>query len=82
MVHCSFYFSSTVGHSHPTVVEAGYEQMKVLNTNNRYLHDNILKLAQRITATLPEKLCHVYMCNSGYVFQYISLERKKKAKKK
>lgn len=54
-----------VGHSHPTVVEAGHEQMKVLNTNNRYLHDNILKLAQRITATLPEKLCHVYMCNSG-----------------
>lgn len=54
-----------VGHSHPAVVEAGYKQMKELNTNNRYLHDNIVKLAQRLTATFPEKLCHVYMCNSG-----------------
>lgn len=54
-----------VGHCHPTVVEAGYQQMKQLNTNNRYLHDNILKLARKLTATFPEKLCHVYMCNSG-----------------
>ena len=26
-----------VGHCHPEVVEAAYEQMKILNTNTRYL---------------------------------------------
>ncbi|XP_053393427.1 5-phosphohydroxy-L-lysine phospho-lyase-like isoform X1 [Mercenaria mercenaria] len=54
-----------VGHSHPSVVEAGYKQMKVLNTNSRYLHDNIVKYAEKITSTLPDRLNVIYMCNSG-----------------
>lgn len=54
-----------VGHCHPDVVEAGYKQMKTLNTNSRYLHDNIVKLAETITATFPPSLNVVYMCNSG-----------------
>ena len=36
---------SHVGHSHPRVVKAGQEQMAVLNTNTRYLHETILELA-------------------------------------
>uniref|UniRef100_T1J015 Uncharacterized protein n=1 Tax=Strigamia maritima TaxID=126957 RepID=T1J015_STRMM len=31
-----------VGHCHPSVVDAGCEQMKVLNTNCRFLHDNLV----------------------------------------
>ncbi|XP_060575396.1 ethanolamine-phosphate phospho-lyase-like [Ruditapes philippinarum] len=54
-----------VGHCNSAVVEAGYKQMKVLNTNSRYLHDNIVRLAEKITSTLPDKLNVVYMCNSG-----------------
>ena len=35
-----------VGHSHPRVVEAVARQMAELNTNTRYLHDNIVRYAE------------------------------------
>ncbi|CAG2192830.1 5-phosphohydroxy-L-lysine phospho-lyase,Alanine--glyoxylate aminotransferase 2-like,Ethanolamine-phosphate phospho-lyase homolog 1,Ethanolamine-phosphate phospho-lyase [Mytilus edulis] len=54
-----------VGHCHPNVVEAGYEQMKTLNTNSRFLHDNMVMLAERLISTLPEGLNTVYFTNSG-----------------
>ena len=45
-----------VGHCHPRVVAAGVEQMRLLNTNTRYLHELILRYAERLTATLPDPL--------------------------
>ncbi|CAD7956358.1 unnamed protein product [Amoebophrya sp. A120] len=39
-----------VGHSHPRVVNAVCEQMKVLNTNTRYLHENMCRLAEKLLA--------------------------------
>jgi len=54
-----------VGHCHPRVVAAGVEQMRVLNTNTRYLHDLILRYADRLTSTLPEPLRVCYFVNSG-----------------
>ncbi|XP_066537474.1 ethanolamine-phosphate phospho-lyase isoform X3 [Hoplias malabaricus] len=54
-----------VGHSHPEVVRAGAEQMKLLNTNSRFLHDNLVQYAQRLQATLPQKLSVCYFVNSG-----------------
>jgi 4-aminobutyrate aminotransferase-like enzyme/Ser/Thr protein kinase RdoA (MazF antagonist) len=54
-----------VGHSHPRVVRAIQEQVALLNTNTRYLHDNILKYAERLTALLPEPLQVCYFVNSG-----------------
>ena len=54
-----------VGHCHPRVVAAGREQLGILNTNTRYLHDNIIQYAQRITATMPEPLSVCYVVNSG-----------------
>ena len=54
-----------VGHCHPRVVAAGIEQMRNLNTNTRYLHDLILRYAERLTATLPEPLRVCYFVNSG-----------------
>jgi 4-aminobutyrate aminotransferase-like enzyme len=54
-----------VGHCHPRVVAAGIEQMRLLNTNTRYLHDLILRYAERLTATLPEPLRVCYFVNSG-----------------
>lgn len=41
--------------------------MEVLNTNSRFLHDNIVEYAKRLSATLPEKLSVCYFTNSGYV---------------
>lgn len=54
-----------VGHGHPAVVDAGQRQMALLNTNTRYLHDNIVDYARRLTATLPEPLSVCYFVNSG-----------------
>ena len=54
-----------VGHAHPHVVRAGQRQMQVLNTNTRYLHDEVLRYASRITATLPEPLSVCFFVNSG-----------------
>lgn len=54
-----------VGHCHPRVVEAGRRQMGVLNTNTRYLHDQIVRYARRLTATLPAPLRVCFFVCSG-----------------
>lgn len=59
--------SVAVGHCHPDVVKAGAEQMHQLNTNSRFLHDNLVLYAQRLQATLPDKLSVCYFVNSGCV---------------
>ena len=54
-----------VGHCHPRVVAAGQEQMAVLNTNTRYLHENLSRYAERLCATLPEPLRVCFFVCSG-----------------
>jgi 4-aminobutyrate aminotransferase-like enzyme/Ser/Thr protein kinase RdoA (MazF antagonist) len=54
-----------VGHSHPRVVRAAQEQLALLNTNTRYLHENILRYAERLTQLLPDPLKVCYIVNSG-----------------
>ncbi len=54
-----------VGHEHSRVVEAGQKQMAVLNTNTRYLHDNIVEFANQLLKTFPKELSVVYFVNSG-----------------
>lgn len=54
-----------VGHCHPQVVAAGGAQMAVLNTNTRYLHDNIVVYAERLSATFPDPLSVCFFVNSG-----------------
>ncbi len=54
-----------VGHSHPRIVDALCKQAHILNTNTRYLHDNINRLAESLCATLPEALSICYFLNSA-----------------
>ncbi|MGQ0603163.1 MAG: aminotransferase class III-fold pyridoxal phosphate-dependent enzyme, partial [Anaerolineales bacterium] len=54
-----------VGHSHPRVVQAAQQQLALLNTNTRYLHDNVLRYAERLTALMPEPLRVCYFLNSA-----------------
>jgi 4-aminobutyrate aminotransferase-like enzyme/Ser/Thr protein kinase RdoA (MazF antagonist) len=54
-----------VGHSHPRVVRAAQQQLALLNTNTRYLHENILRYAERLTSLLPSPLGVCYLVNSG-----------------
>lgn len=45
-----------VGHCHPRVVRAIHEQARKLNTHTRYLHENVIDLAEKLGATLPDRL--------------------------
>lgn len=55
----------SVGHCHPDVVQAGFEQMGFLSTNSRFLHDNIVLCAKRLVSTMPEELSVCFFVNSG-----------------
>ncbi|MBJ7881050.1 aminotransferase class III-fold pyridoxal phosphate-dependent enzyme [Gelidibacter salicanalis] len=54
-----------VGHENYNVVKVGQEQMALINTNSRYLHDNINALAQELIETLPPELSVLHFVNSG-----------------
>ena len=54
-----------VGHSHPHVVAAIAEQSATLNTHIRYVHSDVIELAERLCASMPEGLDTVMFVNSG-----------------
>lgn len=54
-----------IGHCHPAVIDAVNRQMRLINTNTRYLHDNILNFAEALTATMPDPLNVCYFLNSA-----------------
>ena len=54
-----------VGHENYNVVKAGQQQMALINTNSRYLHENINALAQELIETLPPQLNVLHFVNSG-----------------
>jgi 4-aminobutyrate aminotransferase-like enzyme len=54
-----------VGHCHPKVVQAGERQMALLNTNTRYLYDQLNDYAEQLLAKFPEPLNKVFFVNSG-----------------
>ncbi|MCY1719049.1 aminotransferase class III-fold pyridoxal phosphate-dependent enzyme [Prolixibacteraceae bacterium Z1-6] len=54
-----------VGHSHPKVVETGQKQMAKLNTNTRYLYDQINAYTGSLLRHFPKPLNKVFLVNSG-----------------
>lgn len=54
-----------VGHSHPRIVKAAQQQLALLNTNTRYLHDNVTRYAAALTALMPEPLKVCFFLNSA-----------------
>ncbi|WP_233899673.1 aminotransferase class III-fold pyridoxal phosphate-dependent enzyme [Tenacibaculum piscium] len=54
-----------VGHENYNVVKAGQNQMSLINTNSRYLHENINNLAKELIETLPPELNVLHFVNSG-----------------
>lgn len=47
---------ASVGHCHPRVVAALTDQASTLNTHTRYLHENVVRYAEKLAATLPGDL--------------------------
>jgi hypothetical protein len=64
-VELNLILSYAVGHCHPDVVKAACDQLAVLNTNNRFLHDNLVLCARKLTSLLPEPLSVCFFVNSG-----------------
>jgi 4-aminobutyrate aminotransferase-like enzyme/Ser/Thr protein kinase RdoA (MazF antagonist) len=56
---------ASVGHCHPHVVGALARQAATLNTHTRYLHDNVVRYAERLTATMPGDLRVCYFVCTG-----------------
>ena len=54
-----------VGHAHPYVAEAIARQARMLNTNTRYITDQSIEYAERLTALAAEGLSSVTFVNSG-----------------
>lgn len=55
-----------VGHCHPAVINAVTEQMKLLNTHTRYLHERIIDYSEAILSTMPKEIDKImYMCTGS-----------------
>ncbi|MFN7943409.1 MAG: aminotransferase class III-fold pyridoxal phosphate-dependent enzyme [Thermoanaerobaculia bacterium] len=54
-----------VGHCHPRVVRAVSDQLAVLNTNTRYLQEQLTEYAEQLTARFPAALSVCYFTASG-----------------
>ncbi len=56
---------AVVGHADPTVALRVGRQLRRLNTHSRYLHPEVVELAERIAATMPGELDTVLFTTSG-----------------
>ena len=54
-----------VGHCHPHVVQALTTQASTLNTHTRYLHENIVRYGERLTAKFDDSLSKVMFVCTG-----------------
>ncbi|MDT8401372.1 MAG: aminotransferase class III-fold pyridoxal phosphate-dependent enzyme [Bacteroidales bacterium] len=54
-----------IGHCHPEIIEAAYEQMKILNTNTRYLNDRLDEFSSLLLGTFKKPLEVCFFLNSA-----------------
>ena len=54
-----------VGHAHPRIVESSQRQTARLNTNTRYLYDELNTYAEHLLSTFSAPLNKVFFVNSG-----------------
>src|SRR6056297_340455 len=54
-----------VGHCHPRVVKAGQTTMARLNTNTRYVYEELLSYSEKLLSKFPSQLNKVFFVNSG-----------------
>ncbi|MBJ7221197.1 MULTISPECIES: aspartate aminotransferase family protein [unclassified Brenneria] len=57
---------ASIGHCHPAVIEAVHQQMSLLNTHTRYLHERILDYSVDLLTTVPDEINKaMYMCTGS-----------------
>lgn len=67
-----------VGHCHPHVVARASAQMAKLNTNTRYLYDQLASYAEQLLMKFPKPLSKVFFVNSGSAATDLALRLVKK----
>lgn len=53
------------GHCHPKVVRSGQRTMTRLNTNTRYVYEELLAYGEKLLSKFPSKLNKIFLVNSG-----------------
>jgi len=71
-----------VGHCHPRVVEAGQRTMARLNTNTRYVYEELLSYSEKLLAKFPPHLNKVFFVNSGSAASDLAIRMAKTHTKK
>jgi 4-aminobutyrate aminotransferase-like enzyme len=56
---------ASIGHSHPRVAAAAVRQLRLLNTNSRFLYEGMTHFAERLAALLPDPLERVFLVSTG-----------------
>ncbi len=56
---------AVIGHSHPRVTEAATRQLRLLNTNSRFLYESMAAFCERLAALLPPPLERVFLVSTG-----------------
>jgi 4-aminobutyrate aminotransferase-like enzyme/Ser/Thr protein kinase RdoA (MazF antagonist) len=56
---------AVIGHSHPRVTAAATRQLRLLNTNSRFLYESMTRFAERLAALLPAPLERVFLVSTG-----------------
>ncbi len=56
---------TSIGHSHPRLVESATRQWSLLNTNSRFQYPSVVDFAERLANLLPDGLDSVFFVNSG-----------------
>lgn len=54
-----------VGHCHPRIAKVAFDNLSTLNTNTRYLHDNMVNLSEKLLSLMPKHLTKCVFVNSG-----------------
>jgi 4-aminobutyrate aminotransferase-like enzyme/murein DD-endopeptidase MepM/ murein hydrolase activator NlpD len=56
---------AVIGHSHPRVTAAATRQLRLLNTNSRFLYESMAAFSERLAALLPPPLERVFLVSTG-----------------
>ena len=71
-----------VGHCHPKVVAAGQGTMARLNTNTRYIYEELLSYSEKLLSKFPPHLNKVFFVNSGSAASDLAMRMAKTHTKK
>ena len=68
-----------IGHANPAVIKAVSDQMQLVSTNTRYLHENLVKYAEALISKLPAPLSKCLFTSSASEANELAIRLARKA---